>query len=129
VLEEAEGYQRLMDEFRHTQDVLAHASAKAAAMSRYAAFVKAARARQEIFAGRSAERRSCARAGRLRQCRKTGRGYCEPGPQRAPDGETCQGLRHRQGWQSDREETRFKKFCARDVDVMALEEKMTSLLG
>ena len=127
-LEEAEGYQRLMDEFRHTQDVLAHRLGKSRShvtntlrLLKLPAKVKKYMQEGQLSAGHARALIGAVNADQLadaivkrslsvRQTEKlvkdaaTGKAKTVTKP--APKG-----------------------YVPRDVDVMALEEKMTSLLG
>ena len=126
-LEEAEGYQRLMDEFRHTQDVLAHRLGKSRShvtntlrLLKLPAKVRKYMQDGQLTAGHARALVNATNADQL------------------ADAIVKRGLNVRQTEKLVRDaaegKAKIKKpvakgYVPRDVDVMALEEKMTSLLG
>ena len=126
-LEEAEGYQRLMDEFRHTQDVLAHRLGKSRShvtntlrLLKLPARVKKYLQDGLLTAGHARALVGCDNAEKL------------------ADVIVKRGLNVRQTEKLVKDATPSKaqpkkplskSYIPRDVDVMALEEKMSSLLG
>ncbi len=125
-LEEAEGYQRLMHEFRHTQDVLAHRLGKSRShvtntLRLLKLPVKVKQYLQEglLSAGHARALIGSENADKLAEII------------------VRRGLNVRQTEKLVKESTGkptvkkpvVKGYVPRDVDVMALEEKMTSLLG
>ncbi|MFH1157877.1 MAG: ParB/RepB/Spo0J family partition protein [Pseudomonadota bacterium] len=127
-LEEAEGYQRLMDEFRHTQDVLAHHLGKSRShvantlrllklperVKQYMqdGALSAGHARCLVGCGNAEEIAGIvvARGLNVRQTEKLVKGAAE-------------------GKAATKKSQTKKGFVRKDVDVLALEEKMSSLLG
>jgi len=127
-LEEAEGYQRLMDEFRHTQDVLAHRLGKSRShvtntlrLLKLPTRVKKYMQEGSLSAGHARALVGCDNADKL------------------ADVIVKRGLSVRQteklvkdaatGKAKTVTKPVSKSYVPRDVDVMALEEKMTSMLG
>jgi len=127
-LEEAEGYQRLMDEFRHTQDVLAHRLGKSRShvtntlrLLKLSARVKKYIQEGQLSAGHARALIGAANADQL------------------ADAIVKRGLSVRQTEKLVKDAATGKAkaitkpvskgYVPRDVDVMALEEKMTTLLG
>lgn len=126
-LEEAEGYQRLMDEFRHTQDVLAHRLGKSRShVTNTLRLLKLpARVKKYMQEGRLSAGHARALVG------------CDSAEKLA-DAIIKRGLSVRQTERLVKEAAApkagakkpvVKGYIPRDVDIMALEEKMTSLLG
>ncbi len=128
VLEEAEGYQRLMDEFRHTQDVLAHRLGKSRShvtnmlrLLKLPARVKKYMQEGQLSAGHAralvgadnAEKLADVIVKRSLSVRQT-----EKLVKDAATGKAKAVLK-----------PVSKSYIPRDVDVMALEEKIASLLG
>lgn len=126
-LEEAEGYQRLMDEFRHTQDVLAHHLGKSRShvantlrLLKLPKKVKQYMQEGVLSAGHARCLIGCSNAEEIvgdiikrglnvRQTEKLVKGAAEG--------------------KSATKKFSSKSFVQKDVDVLALEEKMSSLLG
>jgi ParB family chromosome partitioning protein len=125
-LEEAEGYQRLMDEFRHTQDVLAHRLGKSRShVTNTLRLLKLpAKIRKYMQEGQLT-------AGHARTL------IGAPNAEQLADAIVKRGLNVRQTEKLVRDAAGkaapkkpvVKGYIPRDVDVMALEEKMSTLLG
>lgn len=129
-LEEAEGYQRLMDEFHHTQEVLAHHLGKSrshvANMLRLLKLpnkVKQYMAEGTLSAGHGRALVGCVNADDIARI-VVRRGL-----------NVRQTEKLVQGMAAGKAKTKIsvtaapKNFIWKDVDVLALEEKMSSLLG
>jgi ParB family chromosome partitioning protein len=127
-LEEAEGYQRLMDEFRHTQDVLAHRLGKSRShvtntlrLLKLPARVKKFMQDGHLSAGHARALVGCDNADKLAEA-IIKRGLSVRQTEKlVKDAAT--------GKAKAVTKPVVKGYVPRDVDVMALEEKMTSLLG
>ncbi len=127
-LEEAEGYQRLMDEFRHTQDVLAHRLGKSRShVANMLRLLKLPpRVRKYLQDGQLSIGHARALIG-------------VENPEPLADAIVRKSLSVRQTEAlvkgADDKKARAsqkrkpKNYVPRDVDVMALEERMTALLG
>jgi ParB family chromosome partitioning protein len=131
-LEEAEGYQRLMDEFRHTQDVLAHRLGKSRShvtntlrLLKLTPRIKKYMQEGQLTAGharalvglQNADQLADAivkRSLNVRQTEKLVRDAAESANAKGGKG---------------KKKPEVKGYVPRDVDVMALEERMSSLLG
>ena len=126
-LEEAKGYQRLMDEFRHTQDVLAHHLGKS--RSHVANTLRLLKLPEKV--------KKYMQEGAL----SAGHARCLVGCSDAEEIAEIvikRGLSVRQTeklvkcgteGKSATKKSSSKSFVQKDVDVLALEEKMSSLLG
>jgi ParB family chromosome partitioning protein len=126
-LEEAEGYQRLMDEFRHTQDVLAHRLGKSRShvanmlrLLKLPAKVKQYMQEGLLSAGHARTLVGCDDAEKIATVI------------------VKRGLNVRQAERLVKEavagkmkakKPQHRGFVPKDVDILALEERMTSLLG
>jgi ParB family chromosome partitioning protein len=127
-LEEAEGYQRLMDEFRHTQDVLAHRLGKSRShvtntlrLLKLPARVKKYMQEGQLSAGHARALVGCDNAEKLADVivkRGLSVRQTEKLVKDAATGKAKAALKPAP-----------KGYVPRDVDIMALEEKMSSLLG
>jgi len=128
-LEEAMGYQRLIDEFGHTQDDLAKQLSKSRSqiantlrLLKLPDFVKNCLDKGDLSAGHARALVGCEQAVEIaraiikrglsvRQTEKMVKNFTAGGEVKTPSSKKA------------------PKFVEKDVDVMALEEKMTSLLG
>ena len=126
-LEEAEGYQRLMDEFRHTQDVLAHRLGKS--RSHVANMLRLLKLPNKVKKYMQDGRLSAGHARTLIGCDNA---------EQLAEIIVKRGLNVRQTEKLIKDSVAGKakakkpvsrNFVPRDVDVLALEEKMSSLLG
>jgi ParB family chromosome partitioning protein len=129
-LEEAEGYQRLMDEFHHTQDVLAHHLGKSRShvanmlrLLKLPAKVKQYMQEGALSAGHARALIGCSNAEEIAQAivkRGLSVRQTEKLVQGAGAGKTKVKLSKKSS---------SKGFILKDVDLLALEEKISSLLG
>ena len=127
-LEEAEGYQRLMDDFRHTQDVLAHRLGKSRShVTNTLRLLKLPeRVKRYLQSGQLSAGHARALIG-------------SDNAEKLADVIIKRGLSVRQTERLVKEATApkpgakkkpvAKSYVPRDVDVLALEEKMSTLLG
>jgi len=127
VLEEAEGYQRLMDEFRHTQDVLANRLGKS--RSHVANMLRLLKLPNKV---KQYMQEGVLSAGHARTL------VGVENAEKLAEIVVKRGLNVRQTeklikaavvGKSKASKTTSRTFVPRDVDVLALEEKMSSLLG
>jgi ParB family chromosome partitioning protein len=129
-LEEAEGYQRLMDEFHHTQDVLAHRLGKSRShvanmlrLLKLPAKVKQYMQDGALSAGHARALIGCTNAEEIAHAivkRGLSVRQTEKLVQNAGAGKIKIKKQKKAG---------AKGFALKDVDVLALEEKISSLLG
>ncbi len=126
-LEEAEGYQRLMDEFRHTQDVLAHRLGKS--RSHVTNMLRLLKLPHKV---KQYMQEGLLSAGHARTL------VGSDNAEKLADAIVKRGLSVRQAEKLVKKASAGKaagkkpvsrNFVPRDVDVLALEEKMSTLLG
>ena len=127
-LEEAEGYQALIDEFnqqpgRHRQDRRQEPQPR----RQHAAAAEAARSGEGLYPRRQAHRRARAHAGRPAQRRGAGRRDRRARPQRAPG----RGDGARERARAERKEATSRKRArpAKNADTLALEKRLSDALG
>jgi ParB family chromosome partitioning protein len=127
-LEEAEGYQRLMNEFRHTQDVLAHRLGKSRShvtntlrLLKLPASVKRYLQEGALSAGHARALIGCENAEKIAEVIVKRSLSVRQTEKLVKEAATGKAIKHTK--------PQPKGFVPRDVDVMALEEKMSSLLG
>ena len=125
-LEEAEGYQRLMDEFRHTQDVLAHRLGKSRShvtntlrLLKLTPRVKKYMQEGQLSAGHARALVGLQNADQL----------AEAIVKRGLNVRQTEKLVRDAAGKAQAKKPVVKGYIPRDVDVMALEERMSSLLG
>jgi len=125
-LEEAEGYQRLMDEFRHTQDVLAHRLGKSRShvtntlrLLKLSPRIKKYMQEGQLTAGHARALIGAANADQL----------AEAIVKRGLNVRQTEKLVRDAAGAAAKKKPAVKGYVPRDVDVMALEERMSSLLG
>jgi len=131
-LEEAEGYQRLMDEFRHTQDVLAHRLGKSRShvtntlrLLKLTPRIKKYMQEGQLSAGHARALIGAPNADQLADAivkRSLNVRQTEKLVRDAADNNNAKGGK-------GKKKPEVKGYIPRDVDVMALEERMSSLLG
>jgi ParB family chromosome partitioning protein len=129
-LEEAEGYQRLMDEFDHTQDVLAHRLGKSRShvanmlrLLKLPVKVKQYMLEGTLSAGHARALIGCTNAEEVAQV------VVKRGLSVRQTEKLVQGMAAGKAKIKKTAKTPTKGVVWKDVDVLALEEKMSSLLG
>ena len=127
VLEEAEGYQRLMNEFHHTQDILAHHLSKS--RSHIANTLRLLKLPEKV---KQYMQEGILSAGHARCLIKLNNAeeIAEIVIKRGLNVRQTENLvKNKTGNKITAKKSSSKKFIQKDVDILALEEKMSSLLG
>lgn len=130
VLEEAEGYQRLMDEFHHTQEVLAQHLGKSRShvtnmlrLLKLPESVKKLMENGSLSAGHARALIGCVNADEIAQT------VVKRGLSVRQTEKLVQGLAPSRTKKKQTAKRSSRGFIWKDVDILALEEKMTALLG